>query len=194
MWQCIYENQYFDPEWTQNHTVVLPNPTHIAYEPILISGIGGGGHMNGMDFDSSKIGLEYDFNAGSINGTNRTIFPFATRFDDGSLVDPAIEAAANRKRRSVDTVFRSYNRYTRSVDEHQVSARISAQNPDDATLSNLPINRSFMFECTEVEMEYCLRARFSVHNFLVGNAPILISLNLSLDLMTFGKSAIIRKT
>lgn len=79
-----------------------------------------------------------------------------------------------------------FNKYTqRIVEEHHVTRR-SIVNHNNDILNNLPANRLNIFECAEAEIEYCLRARFSVFNFEAGDTAILISLNFTIDLSRLG--------
>lgn len=82
---------------------------------------------------------------------------------------------------------RSYNRYTRSIlDGHDINRR-SVTNHDDVILSSLPPNRTVIFDCYDSEANLCVQAKFSVNNFLVGNTPITIQLNFSIDLHKIDK-------
>lgn len=82
---------------------------------------------------------------------------------------------------------RSYNRYTRSVQElNNIQAlQIDGNRLDedlDPFISSLNVNRTIFFDCSPMD-EGCFRGRFSVSNFKVtGNVPILVSVNFTLNL------------
>lgn len=63
---------------------------------------------------------------------------------------------------------------------HHVSRRSVKE--ENVVLNNLPVDRSFILECLSNNVEHCVQGRFSVHNFQTGNAPILISLNITVEL------------
>lgn len=84
---------------------------------------------------------------------------------------------------------RFYNRFTRSILDggiHDINRR-SISNHDDIILTSLPPNRTIIFDCYDSEASLCVQAKFSVNNFKVGNAPILIQLNFSIDLNKIDK-------
>lgn len=60
-------------------------------------------------------------------------------------------------------------------------------NHDDVILSSLPPNRTIIFDCYDSEANLCVQAKFSVNNFKVGNIPIQIQLNFSIDLKKIDK-------
>lgn len=95
-----------------------------------------------------------------------------------------------RRKRNIPRYERSsryYNRYTRSIlDGHDINRR-SVSNHDDVILTGLPPNRTIIFDCYDSEASLCVQAKFSVNNFLVGNTPILIQLNFSVDLHKIDK-------
>lgn len=122
-------------------------------------------NMN-TNFDSSKLGFDYDFNSGHQAGEQQL---------------------SHRRRRSIwqdenDNVYRVYNQYTGGIDEYQAAYRV-ATDKQDQTLKNLPKNRTIFFDCsTSEENDECVEAQFTIHNFRPGSEPISINLNLSLDL------------
>lgn len=130
-----------------------------------------------MAFEQTKVGMDYD-HAGSMHIDMNPI-----NFDDPS--------GRRRRRRDAENAgrvtYRNYNRYTQRVTEdvHQISRR-SAYSVKDVILANLPINRTIMFDCDIAEEGQCVAARFSVHNFRVGNIPIIVALNFTVDLSKIG--------
>lgn len=84
--------------------------------------------------------------------------------------------------------YRNYNKYTQSVLEYQAtSLRRIDLFKDDLILSNLPVNRTILFDCYDAEAGLCIKARFSVNNFRTGNTPIYITLNFTVDLSRVGE-------
>lgn len=162
-------------EWTQNNTILIQNPVESSTNPLplLVNNL----NMNGMDFEQTKVGMDYD-HAGSMQVDMNPI-----NFDD--------PIRRRRKRRSAENddhiTYRNYNRYTQRITEnlHQISRR-STFSVNDVILSNLPINRTIMFDCDMAEEGQCVAARFSVHNFRVGNVPIIVALNFTVDLNKIG--------
>lgn len=118
------------------------------------------------------------------NNKKKFIYNFAN-FVHLDPMNPEYEIS--RKRRNIN--YRNYNRYTQTISNPQYSssrARRSVLN-HDPFLDNLPINRTFVFDCYDAAAELCIQARFSVNNFKVGNTPILVSFNFTIDLATVGK-------
>lgn len=105
--------------------------------------------------------------------------------DDTSLI-----LEHSRRRRNAnkyEKASRFYSRYTRSIlDGHDINRR-SVSNHDDIILTSLPINRTIIFDCYDSEASLCVQAKFSVNNFKVGNIPIQIQLNFSIDLKKIDK-------
>lgn len=94
-----------------------------------------------------------------------------------------------RRRRNADkyATNRLYNRFTRSIlDGHDINRR-SVSNHDDIILTSLPPNRTIIFDCYDSEASLCIQAKFAVNNFQVGNTPIVIQLNFSIDLHKIDK-------
>ncbi|KAJ6640903.1 Integrin alpha-PS3 [Pseudolycoriella hygida] len=162
-----YNNQEYDIEWSQNNTILFQNAIESSSHSTVVVE-----NMNGMDYDPSKIGAEIDLSGGVVT-------------DDNSLI-----IAHTRRRRSANKYegsSRYYNRYTRSIlDGHDVNRR-SVSNHDDVILTSLPPNRTIIFDCYDSEASLCVQAKFSVNNFQVGNTPILIQLNFSVDLNKIDK-------
>lgn len=134
---------------------------------------------NGLsqDTDFSKMGMDYDMNV-----------------DRGESID-TIGQSNNRKRRLSGSIHddestnnvRMYNRFTRQVMEEQLASFRAPIDREDATLLNLPRNRTIFLDCIE-ENSGCLEIEFTVHNFRPGSEPLSIYLNFSMDLTKMGKS------
>lgn len=100
-----------------------------------------------------------------------------------------------RRRRELETAvtqnsvnYRNYNKYTQSVLEYQaISRRRIDLLKGDSILSNLPVNRTILFDCYDADAGLCIKARFSVNNFRTGNSPIYITLNFTVDLSRVGE-------
>lgn len=102
---------------------------------------------------------------------------------------------SRRRRRELETSiaqgsvhYRNYNKYTQTVQEYEaISRRRFDLFKDDSILSNLPVNRTILFDCNDAEAGLCVQARFSVNNFRTGNTPIFITLNFTVDLYRVGE-------
>lgn len=110
------------------------------------------------------------------------------------LSNPENEIGRRRRRELEATVaqssvnYRNYNKYTQTILEYQaVSRRRIDLFKEDSILSNLPVNRTILFDCYDAEAGHCIRARFSVNNFRTGNTPIYITLNFTVDLSRVGE-------
>lgn len=128
------------------------------------------------DFDSSKLGYDYEMNA--------------DRTDDFNTIGQS----NNRRRRQQQdesASSRMYNRFTRSVMEEQLASFRAPIDKEDATLTNLPRNRTVFLDCIE-ESSGCLEIEFTVHNFRPGSEPLSIFLNFSMDLAKMGKRATLK--
>lgn len=127
------------------------------------------------NFDSSKLGYDYDMNADRNEDFN------------------TIGQSNNRKRRMSlmkhddGANNRMYNRFTRSIMEEQLASFRAPIDKEDATLTNLPRNRTIFLDCIE-DNSGCLEIEFTVHNFRPGSEPLSIFLNFSMDLTKMGKT------
>lgn len=165
--RAFYINKVYDVTWSKNNKILVQT---IEEEQTEISVAE---NMN-TNFDSSKLGFDYDFNSG--------------RPEDQQLSN-----SHHRRRRSIwqddedNNIFRVYNQYTGSIDEYQSSYRV-ASDKEDQTLKNLPKNRTIQFDCSQSEeMDECIEAQFTIHNFRPGSEPLSINLNFSMDLSKIGE-------
>lgn len=165
--RAFYINKVYDVTWSKNNKILVQT---IEEEQTEISVAE---NMN-TNFDSSKLGFDYDFNSG--------------RPEDQQLSN-----SHHRRRRSIwqddedNNIFRVYNQYTGSIDEYQSSYRV-ASDKEDQTLKNLPKNRTILFDCSQSEeMDECIEAQFTIHNFRPGSEPLSINLNFSMDLSKIGE-------
>lgn len=99
------------------------------------------------------------------------------------------EYEPNHRRRRRDISFQTFNQYTERLTEFERVSPLQNTERFDVILNDLPSGRTQIFECNdENSAEYCVLGRFSVHNFQMGNTPIVISLNVTLDLAKLGIS------
>lgn len=175
--KSIYNNQPLAVEWTQNNIILITDAieTTTTQQPDIAQD-----NFNGMQFDASKISLEYNFNNN----------------DDTSI----------RRRRSIQSepANKRYSPYMQSTLESQdfdgttnalddfshdrLQRDVGGITNDAAALNNLPVNRTLIFNCQNPHEENCFQARITALNFKVGNVPILISLNFSIDLNQIGEN------
>lgn len=172
----MFDNQPLAVEWTKNNIILIPGAIESSTAPS--SAVTKQENFNGMGFDASKIGLEYDLNAGNPSGDSTS--------SNGD---------STRRKRSMENVH--FNRYSRRVvrslvtdiDPFTTGLRMKRDltNIEDSTLKNLPTNRTIFFDCESLDEQHCVQAKFTVHNFKRGDQPILISLNFSIDLNRIGE-------
>lgn len=160
----FYINKVYEASWTKDNKI-LTKSQEVGVEVSPIA--------DNLNFDSSRLGFDYDFNR--------------------QQEEDNLNNMHHRRRRSLwqnddsNNVFRVFNQYTGAIDEYQSSYRVSADK-EDHTLKNLPKNRTILFDCsTSEETEECIEAQFVIHNFRPGSEPISISMNFSLDLAKIGK-------
>lgn len=182
--KSIYSGKTFDVEWSQNNTIIImdaieSSSTSTSNAPIE--------DYNGMQFDASKIGLEYDFSGGQLN--------------NGEISN--IDTIGDRKRRSLEQRSTAYfNPYLQKVvdsDELGRSLAYSEMNSmgnryrrdlftsNDHILANLPVNRTIYFDCMNSEDELCLQGKFTVPNLKADDLPVMITLNFTIDLKKVAK-------
>lgn len=114
-------------------------------------------------------------------------------FDNAEPIQELLQEQSSRRRRAIREAQltlqsrRSYNRYTRSVQEIQLlqTTQIDGNRLEedlDPFISSLPMNRTIFIDCSTM-IEGCIRGRFTVSNFKVpGNLPILVTVNFKLNL------------
>lgn len=169
-------------EWSQNNTILIANAVETTTTPGSNVAID---NFNGMQFDTSRIGLEYDLSGGH---------------DASNTIDSIV---GDRRKRSVEAnVRRRYSHYLQKViDDNEFDSfgslalnsmsnnryRRDVLTPNDRLLNNLPVNRTIYFDCQNAEQELCIVAKFTVLNFKASDLPISISLNFSIDLSKIGE-------
>lgn len=160
-----YTNKALDFTWTKDNEILVRD--HESSSPRVVE------NMN-SDFDTSKLGFDYDLNK------------------EGDTINHQ-PTANHRKRRSFftdsdaqDTIFRKFNAYTNSLEEYEASVR-TIPNQDDQILKNLPGNRTVYLNCQDPIANECVEVLFTVHNFKPGNTPIQITVNFPMDLRRVGE-------
>lgn len=165
----FYVNKFYEVTWSKDNKILVQSTDETPTQsPIALDNVN-------VNFDTSKLGYDYDLN----------------RNDEQTLGE-----SNHRRRRSLwqdddDNTFRVYNQYTGSIDEYHSSYRVSVDK-EDQTLRNLPKNRTIYFDClTAEEMDECIEAQFTIHNFRPGSEPISINLNFSIDLSKIGEFCVV---
>lgn len=162
--KAMYDNQMLQAEWTQDNIILLNAIETTTLKSNLIA-------EDGFD---AQTGMEW----------------MNQQMPDDLTSPPT----ARRRRRSIDdddefSEMRHFNLYTQRINDDSTS--VSRQRRDignDQQLKNLPPNRTILFDCHSTEQRQCVQAKFVVNNFKVGNQPIFISLNFTIDLAQIGKS------
>lgn len=131
---------------------------------------------NPGDFDSSKMGYDYEMNVDRTNQDYNTLGQSTHR---------------RRRRNSLSEINeveqqKSFNQYTQNIVEEQPVTYRSSFDQEDTTLANLPRNRTIVLDCVEVSSE-CLEIEFLVRNFRPGSEPVVLNFNFSMDLNKMGK-------
>lgn len=162
----FYINKNYEVTWSKDNRIVMQSmEDDTTLYPIALD------NMN-LNFDSAKLGYDYDFNA--------------------PKSDDSLAQLTHRKRRNAwqsddETIYRVYNKYTGSIDEYHSSYRVTSDK-EDQTLKNLPKNRTIYFDCSQSEeMDECAEAQFTIHNFRPGSEPVSINLNFTIDLFEIDK-------
>lgn len=129
----------------------------------------GGNHV----FDSSKMGLDHEMNA------ERTDQEYNT-----------LGQSSHRRRRNLidsetDELHQIFNRYSQSLMDDPLVTFSSTIDKEDATLVNLPRNRTIVLDCIE-ESNECIEIEFIVRNFRPGTEPINVNFNFSMNLHKMG--------
>jgi hypothetical protein len=175
----IYTNKVYEATWIEGDNKVRLQSRDESDNSVKSVVIGDNMNLHNS-FDSSKLGFDYDFNSPKTH-------------------DYELGQSHHRRRRSLwkndkdddyddDNTFRVYNQYTGSIDEYTSSYRASVDK-EDPILMNLPRNRTIFLDCSQPEdMNECIEAQFTVHNFRPGSEPITISMNFTIDLRKFGKN------
>lgn len=124
-------------------------------------------------FDSSKMGYDYEMNA------ERTDQDYNT-----------LGQSSHRRRRNLMQTETSeqqqiFNRYSQSLVEDHFVTFSATIDKEDATLANLPRNRTIVLDCIEDPNE-CVEIEFTIRNFRPGSESIDVHFNFSLNLNKMG--------
>lgn len=180
--KSMHNGKVYDIEWTQNNTILILDAvesTSISTSSVPVV------DYNGMQYDNSQLGLEYDLGNGQPSSDDTSTF------------------ITGRKRRSVEFESNTYfNPYLQRVVENNemghtfiwndIDSMLSRNkrdtlNSNDHILANLPVNRTIFSDCQNSEQELCLQGKFTVTNFKASDFPILITLNFTVDLKKIEK-------
>lgn len=181
--KSMHNGKLYDVEWTQNNTILILDA--IESSTTLSTSNTPAIDYNGMQFDTSQLGLEYDLNGGQVS------------------TDEMPENLAGRRRRSIeyesDSYFNPYLQRVIKTDQtgntfiwNGIDSMSSRQkrdtlNSNDHILANLPVNRTIFSDCHNTEQELCLQGKFTVTNFKANDFPILMTLNFTIDLKKIEK-------
>lgn len=176
--KSIYNGKPFYVEWKQNNTVLILNAIESSTSSLNIPVE----DHNGMQFDPSEIGLEYDLNGGQLSNGEASFGDFIS----------------DRKRRSIENVHNAhFNPYLQRIiasDSMESSIAWDRIDPidsrhkrdilstNDRILANLPSNRTIHFDCDNSEQVLCVQGNLTVTNINADDSPILITLNFTIDL------------
>lgn len=156
-----YNNRELEVSLTQNNNILIQSVQTTPSEGSLIVD-----NMLGMGFDSSKSGLDHEFNNGGSPDINEEDLYNNQQF--------------RRRRRHVaeNQNYRKYNYYTQKVQEHRISKRSTVTDP---ILSNLPINRTILINCRDDENGLCVKATMQIQDFKAGSEPIKVKIDMKVD-------------
>ncbi|KAG4071617.1 hypothetical protein HA402_011771 [Bradysia odoriphaga] len=172
--KSTYNNQKVDVDWLEHN---LPSQNLVDnslstnfFLPVAVPS----DNMNGNNYDTSKVGMEYDLSGGM------------------SSPDQLLQEEYRRRRRRNANLKpnRFYNRYTQSVmEEYQYDAksrsRRSMSFKDDNLLTGISLNRATIFDCYDDSEAICVDAKLVVSNFVSGNKPVQLNIKFDLDLSVF---------
>lgn len=179
----IYTNKVYEATWIEGDKIRLQTRnenTDNTGKSVVI-----GDNMNLHNtFDASKLGFDYDFNSVKTHEYDTLGQSHHRRRRSPWQNDKDID---NEYDDNDDNIYKVYNQYTGSIDEYTSSYRVSVDR-EDPILMNLPKNRTIFLDCSQPEdINECIEAQFTVHNFRPGSEPITISMNFTIDLRKFGK-------
>ncbi|XP_061500980.1 integrin alpha-PS3 [Anopheles gambiae] len=173
-----YSYKTLDYTWTQNETILLPNPIeqdHILPPVVDVEEL----HRLPSDFDLLSGG------GGGMVGYPGENQPHG--YDPSSV-------GMHRRRRNLDGAPEStYNRYTGQLTSHSRTRR-SLSKVNEAIVQALPGNRTLFFNCAEEDsLIECARLNVAVDIFRPTNVPIVITLHFQLDLDAIGEAFLERE-
>lgn len=165
----------YDVEWTQNNTILImdavESSTYISTSNVPVVDY----NYNGMQYDSSKLGLEYDLNGGQVS-TDDTRKRRSVEYESNNYFNPYSQRIIGNDETMGSTFI--WN----DIDSLTTRNKRDTLNSNDHILANLPANRTIFSDCQNSEQELCLQGKFTVTSFKANDFPILITLNFTIDL------------
>lgn len=154
---ATHNNRTINAVFTQNNTVIIQNAMEISSTPQIVE------NMQGMDFDSSKVGYPVEFDPGNQPDSSET--DLSNNFSN-----------SKRRRRATgdipDIEYDQLTRWDNTITEIRES------------LSSLvSIDKTVMFNCHNPADALCIEASLDVTNLEAGDnvVSILISYNVDLN-------------
>lgn len=187
--KSMYNGKVYDVEWTQNNTILIldavESTTSVSSSnaPVV--------DYNGMQFDPSKLGLEYDLNGGQVSTDDSTTFLMgrkrrAVEYESNNYFNPYSQRIVENEEMGSTFIWND-------IDSMTSRNKRDTLNSNDHILANLPANRTIFSDCRNSEEEHCLQGKFTVTNFKANDFPILITLNFTIDLKKIEKVMTERK-
>uniref|UniRef100_A0A182NA97 Uncharacterized protein n=1 Tax=Anopheles dirus TaxID=7168 RepID=A0A182NA97_9DIPT len=176
----MYNYKTLDFTWTQNDTILLPNPIeHDSFLPPTV------------DVEElHRLPSDFELLAAGVGGMGG----FANENQPAGSYDQDSMTMHRRRRRHVRSLEPTFNPYTGRLAQHS-RARRSLSKVNDATVRGLPGNRTLFFSCAEHGESFieCARLNIAVDIFRPTNVPIVITLNFQLDLDAIGEAFLERE-
>ncbi|XP_035895346.1 integrin alpha-PS3-like [Anopheles stephensi] len=177
-----YNYKTLDYTWTQNDTILLPNPIehdHIVPPTVDVE-------------DMHRLPSDFDLLSG---GGGAGMGGFASENQPHGY-DQSSMGMHRRRRRGLGhggSPVHTYNRYTGQLSGHS-RVRRSLSKVNDATVQALPANRTLFFNCAQEDAFIeCARLNVAVDIFRPTNVPIIITLQFQLDLDAIGEAFLERE-
>lgn len=176
--KSMHNGKVYDVEWTQNNTILILDAVEsttsvsTSSSPVV--------DYNGMQFDPSKLGLEYDFNGGRAPTDDTRRRRRSVEYESNDYFNPYSQRIVRND--DMGSTFIWDN-----ADSLTSRNKRDTLNSNDHILSNLPANRTIFSDCQNSEQELCLQGKFTVTNFKANDFPILITLNFTIDLKKIEK-------
>lgn len=157
-----YNNRDLEVSLTQNNNIIIQSVQTTPSDGNLIVD-----NMIGMGFDSSKSGLDHEFNNGGSPDVNEEDL-----FNNQQFRRRRRNAVENQK-------YRKYNYYTQKVQEYHRRSKRSTVT--DSIFSNLPINRTILINCRDDVLGLCVKATMQIQDFKAGSEPIKVKIDMRVD-------------
>ncbi|XP_052863834.1 integrin alpha-PS3-like [Anopheles cruzii] len=168
-----YSYKTLDYTWTQNDTVLLPNPiVHSTIEPSPVV------NVEDLHRQPSDFVL--------MSGAGGGLYGGWTGENSSPHEQDTISFHRRRRRDVSDSTHTSsnFNRYTNQLSRQSVHPASRLSSVIDASTLGLPGNRTLLFSCIEDEdsVAECARLNIAVDLFRPTNVPIVITLAFQIDL------------